>query len=84
MEQAAMSRKALTTSITLPDTTSGNRAPVAAAKGWPRRVWQMLLTWQERASARAQLERLDAHLRRDIGVTWEDVRREQRKPFWLP
>jgi len=44
-----------------------------------RRVW----TWQERASARHRLERLDDAALADMGLTRGDVDREAGKPFWM-
>ena len=41
-----------------------------------------LATWRARERQRRDLGRLDARLRRDIGVTAEDVARELRKPLW--
>ncbi len=35
-----------------------------------------------RHSQRRQLAELDDDRLRDIGVTWEEARREARKPFW--
>jgi uncharacterized protein YjiS (DUF1127 family) len=41
-----------------------------------------LAAWRERERQRHDLGRLDARLRRDIGVTAEDVSRELRAPLW--
>ena len=41
-----------------------------------------LAAWRERERQRQDLGRLDARLRRDIGVTVEDVARELRAPLW--
>jgi uncharacterized protein YjiS (DUF1127 family) len=38
--------------------------------------------WRDRAYSRHMLAELDAHLRKDIGVTDADVWRESNKPFW--
>lgn len=38
--------------------------------------------WRRRAHSRRQIEHLDEHLRRDIGLTREQLRREATKPFW--
>ena len=41
-----------------------------------------LAAWRARERQRHDLGRLDARLRRDIGVTAEDVAQELRKPLW--
>jgi uncharacterized protein YjiS (DUF1127 family) len=41
-----------------------------------------LATWRARERQRRELARLDARLRRDIGVTAEDVEAERNKPIW--
>ena len=38
--------------------------------------------WLKRGRERAELARLDATMRRDIGVTPSEVEREIKKPFW--
>jgi uncharacterized protein YjiS (DUF1127 family) len=45
---------------------------------------QLLLIWRERAQQRRQLERLNDHMLRDIGLTRADVLAEASKPFWQP
>jgi uncharacterized protein YjiS (DUF1127 family) len=46
------------------------------------RAADLLLTWQERAQQRHQLETLNDHMLRDIGLTRADVMAEATKPFW--
>ncbi len=41
-----------------------------------------LVLWQERAQARARLERLDEAALKDMGLTSADVSREIEKPVW--
>ena len=54
---------------------------------WARgaeRLVTLLLTWQQRARDRRQLESLSDHMLRDIGLTRADVFAEASKPFWRP
>jgi uncharacterized protein YjiS (DUF1127 family) len=56
---------------------------------WPwasavRRAADLLLTWQQRARDRRQLESLSDHMLRDIGLSRADVLAEASKPFWRP
>ena len=46
------------------------------------RAAELLLTWQERAQQRHELETLNDHMLRDIGLTRADVMAEATKPFW--
>ncbi len=46
------------------------------------RAADVLLSWQERAQQRRQLETLSDHMLRDIGLTRSDVMAEATKPFW--
>jgi uncharacterized protein YjiS (DUF1127 family) len=41
-----------------------------------------VVVWQERAQARARLERLDEAALKDMGLTTADVSREIEKPVW--
>jgi uncharacterized protein YjiS (DUF1127 family) len=41
-----------------------------------------VVIWQERAQARARLERLDEAALKDMGLTSADVSREIEKPVW--
>ena len=52
--------------------------------GRVRRAVQLLLIWRERAQQRRQLEYLNDHMLRDIGLTRADVFAEASKPFWQP
>jgi uncharacterized protein YjiS (DUF1127 family) len=44
----------------------------------------LLLTWQQRARDRRQLQSLSDHMLRDIGLSRADVWFEASKPFWRP
>ena len=48
------------------------------------RLVTLLLTWQQRAHDRRQLECLSDHMLRDIGLSRADVFAEASKPFWRP
>jgi uncharacterized protein YjiS (DUF1127 family) len=47
-------------------------------------VVDRLLTWQERARQRRQLQGLSDQMLRDIGLGRADVQAEASKPFWRP
>jgi uncharacterized protein YjiS (DUF1127 family) len=49
-----------------------------------RRAAESVLSWQERARQRHQLQCLSDHMLRDIGLTRADVLAESTKPFWRP
>jgi uncharacterized protein YjiS (DUF1127 family) len=56
-------------------------------RSWARRIRRaadLLLTWQQRARDRRQLQSLSDHMLRDIGLTRADVFAEASKPFWRP
>jgi uncharacterized protein YjiS (DUF1127 family) len=58
-------------------------------QGWSwasgvQRLVTLLLTWQQRAHDRRQLQSLSDHMLRDIGLTRADVFAEASKPFWRP
>ncbi len=59
-----------------------------ALRGWRfpgaalARLWQTLLTWQERASSRHRLALMGEHELKDIGISRCDAERETDKPFW--
>ena len=58
-------------------------------QGWSwasgaQRLVALLLTWQQRARDRRQLQSLSDHMLRDIGLTRADVFAEASKPFWRP
>jgi uncharacterized protein YjiS (DUF1127 family) len=58
-------------------------------QGWSwasgvQRLVTLLLTWQQRARDRRQLESLSDHMLRDIGLSRADVFAEASKPFWRP
>jgi uncharacterized protein YjiS (DUF1127 family) len=65
------------------------RQALATRRGWSwasglRRAAERLLSWQERARQRHQLQCLSDHMLRDIGLTRADVLAESTKPFWRP
>lgn len=49
-----------------------------------RLLVETLLLWQERASQRQELARLDDRMLRDIGISRTEVACECAKPFWRP
>jgi len=49
----------------------------------PGEVFNVLLTWQERATTRARLRELDARFLDDVGLSAQQAYREARKPFWI-
>ena len=60
-----------------------------ARRGWSwsggvRRAAECLLSWQERARQRHQLQCLSDHVLRDIGLTRADILAESTRPFWRP
>ncbi len=46
------------------------------------RLFDHLFTWHQRARDRQALDRLDAHMLHDIGLSRADVEHEVSKPFW--
>ena len=75
-----MSRRALTFTITIPIPDVG-LVPTAFVRPLVK-TWNVLLVWQKREDDRRHLAEMDARMRRDVGLRWEDVQREIRKPFW--
>ncbi len=61
-------------------------ANTTAYRGLAHRRHRPLLSqifgWFELHRQRTQLSDLDAHLRRDLGLSTEDVSREAARPFW--
>ena len=47
-------------------------------------VVDLLLVWHERVRQRRQLQGLNDHMLRDIGLGRADVAAESTKPFWRP
>jgi uncharacterized protein YjiS (DUF1127 family) len=58
------------------------RRRVSGLALWLRRTADLLLIWHERARQRRQLQTLNDHMLRDIGLTRADVMAESSKPFW--
>ncbi|MEM7172762.1 MAG: DUF1127 domain-containing protein [Pseudomonadota bacterium] len=50
----------------------------------PGAVWSLLVVWQQRASQRTHLARLERNYLEDMGITPEQARKEAAKPFWRP
>lgn len=75
-----MSRKALTFTLTVPVPSYADVA--AGLQALPVCLGRTVLRWQVRASQRVELQEMDEHMRRDIGLSYEDCLREARKPFW--
>jgi uncharacterized protein YjiS (DUF1127 family) len=48
----------------------------------PRSVWAMIVAAWRRHQTRMALARLDAHLLKDIGLTYAEAENEMNKPFW--
>ena len=46
------------------------------------RVFDMLMTWSERARERHELHSMSEHSLRDIGLSRADAAQEYDKPFW--
>ena len=47
-----------------------------------RAAWRALVTAWRRHRSRARIAGLDAHLLKDIGVTFAEAEHEANKPFW--
>jgi uncharacterized protein YjiS (DUF1127 family) len=68
--------------------TSTVQPSIAAAapphRSQAARAWLMatLREWLRRSRTRSQIDELDEHLLRDIGLTRAAVRAESSKPFW--
>jgi len=73
-----MTSRTLTVTIRIPLPTP------AALRGAVAQFPARLETWRMRAVTRRQLADLDETRRRDLGLSWEDIRRECAKPFWRP
>jgi uncharacterized protein YjiS (DUF1127 family) len=54
---------------------------VASPTAW-RSCRDTIRLWMQRARQRQALAELGPHLLRDIAVSYEEARREARKPFW--
>ncbi len=66
--------------ITLPGMPT---RPRAGAGSFLLRLFDGLLTWQERYETRRHLRRLDDRMLKDIGLSRADVEMESAKPFWM-
>ncbi|MFC6672332.1 DUF1127 domain-containing protein [Marinobacterium aestuariivivens] len=49
-----------------------------------RRLFEILRRAAERSRSRRQLQMLDDHMLKDIGISRADAVREADKPFWRP
>ena len=56
--------------------------PVTGLGGLVARAVGLVLLWQERARGRKELQHLDNHMLKDIGLNRIDALREAEKPFW--
>lgn len=56
-----------------------HRSPRSLAAGRPLAV---VTNWYNRFRQRVHLAELDAHMRRDIGLSEHDIAIEIAKPFW--
>lgn len=45
---------------------------------------RLVRVWRQRMHERDELMQLDARQLRDVGLDWDVVRAEVKKPFWLP
>ncbi len=62
-----------------------NLVETSTIEKWKKRLskgYQRLKLWRNRASQRYQLQTLDDHTLKDIGITRIDALREASKPFW--
>ena len=74
-------------SVSLAVPRAGRSAGAADTLGWRDgvgAVLDQLMTWQERARQRHQLQSLSDHMLHDIGLGRADVEAETSKPFWRP
>jgi uncharacterized protein YjiS (DUF1127 family) len=56
----------------------------ASITAMPKRLFDLLYAWQQRATERRHLMELDDRMLGDLGLTRADVHREGTKPFWRP
>lgn len=80
MGDPAMTRRdiSVTIPIVVPELSRDVRAIRRAVAG----IHHTLATWRARAAERGALGDMPDHLRRDMGLSLDDVRREANKPFW--
>ena len=45
-------------------------------------IWPALIQYWRRSRSRAALARLDAHMLKDIGLSYAEAENEANKPFW--
>jgi uncharacterized protein YjiS (DUF1127 family) len=67
-----------------PGSHHGVRQDWSSLASTVQRAVTLLLIWRERARQRHQLQLLNDHMLRDIGLTRADVFAEASKPFWKP
>ena len=56
----------------------------ASIAAMPKRLFDLLYAWQQRAGQRRHLMELDDRMLGDIGLSRADVHREGTKAFWRP
>ena len=70
---------------------AGGKPRVRGRRGGPggvpfgarvRAVWSALLAAWRRQQSRARITGIDAHLLKDMGVTFAEAEHEANKPFW--
>ncbi len=61
---------------------SGHRSLLAAVGHGAKQLLRVLFVWQRRIADRQQLQFMDEHMLKDIGVSRADMYREASKPFW--
>ena len=60
--------------------TQKRRVSVHSAE--PKGVLAVLLTLQARWRQRKQLSEMDSHIRKDLGLSDDDIAAELRRPIW--
>jgi uncharacterized protein YjiS (DUF1127 family) len=68
--------------VTIPIVVPDVRQDVRAVGRTIARVRHTLATWRARAAERRTLADMPDHLRRDMGLSLDDMKREANKPFW--
>jgi len=75
-----MTRRDIT--VTIPIVVPDARHDVRAVGRTIARLRHTIATWCARAAERRALADMPDHLRRDMGVSLDDLTREANKPFW--